>query len=100
VFFGNKCHDSIKIGVKSSMEVANEVLRDCYLGMPTEIARAATSSFKFLSERVWRCVTSVAGRPLSRAGKEVWLKSVARSIPNHVMSCFWIPTVGDMPKRQ
>jgi hypothetical protein len=77
--------------VKDKLEVANEVLRDCYLGMPTEIARAATSSFKFLSEKMWRCVTSVSGRPLSRTGKEVWIKAVVQAIPNHVMSCFQIP---------
>jgi hypothetical protein len=59
--------------------------------MPTEIARAATASFKFLAERVWRSVTSVSGWPLSRAGKEVWLKAVVQAIPNHVMSCFQVP---------
>jgi hypothetical protein len=91
VFFGNKCQDNVKVFVKSKLEVSNEVLKDTYLGMPTEVGREATASFKFLSERVWRCVTSVSGRPLSRSGKEVWLKSVVQSISNFVMSCFQVP---------
>jgi hypothetical protein len=68
----------------------NEVLQDNYLGMPTEIARSSTASFKFLSEKVWWCVSCISGRPLSRAGKGVWLKAVAQSILNHVMSCFQV----------
>jgi hypothetical protein len=58
--------------------------------MPTHIARVATTSFKFLSERVWRYVTSIVGRPISRAGKEVWLKSVVQPISTYVMSCFQV----------
>jgi hypothetical protein len=91
IFFGTKCEDSVKVVVKNKLDVANEILQDTYLGMPTDIARAATASFKFLSDTVWKCVTSIVGRPLSRAGKETWLKSVAQSIPNHVMSCFEVP---------
>jgi hypothetical protein len=49
------------------------------------------SSFKFLPDRVWKCVNGCSGRPLSRAGKEVWLKAVVQSIPNYVMSCFQVP---------
>lgn len=91
VFFGKKCPDSVKTFVKNELQVDCEILQDTYLGMPTDIARATTSSFKFLSERVWRCVTSILGRPLSRAGKEAWLKAVAQSIPNYVMCCFLVP---------
>jgi hypothetical protein len=57
VFFGHKCVDPIKQRVKASLEVGNEVLQDSYLGMPTEVARAASASFKFLPDRVWRSVT-------------------------------------------
>jgi hypothetical protein len=49
-FFGNKCKDNVKNSVKAVLEVDNEVLNDTYLGMPNEIARAASSSFKFLPD--------------------------------------------------
>ncbi|KAK1678101.1 hypothetical protein QYE76_038949 [Lolium multiflorum] len=70
IFFGNKCQDSVKLMVKDKLEVSNEVFQDTYLGMPTEIVRATTASFKFLADRVWKRASSGSGRPLSRAGKE------------------------------
>jgi hypothetical protein len=77
--------------VKNELEVTSETLQDTYLGMPTEIARATTASFKFLLEKVWCCVTSISGHPLSRTGKETWLKSVVQSLSTFVMSCFQVP---------
>jgi hypothetical protein len=91
IFFGNKCLMPVKNAVKSALEVHNEVLQDSYLGMPTEIARAASSSFTFLVDRVWRSVSIGADRPMSRAGKAVKLKTVTQAIPNYVMSCFRVP---------
>ena len=91
VFFGNSCNDAIKIRVKAQLGVDNEILKDSYLGMPTEVATAVTSSFKFFSDKVWKCVNTCSGRALSRAGKESLLKSVVQSIPNYVMSCFQVP---------
>jgi ribonuclease HI len=91
VFFGKHCQDTVKTLVKTRLEVANEILHDTYLGMPTEIARSVSSSFKFLSDRVWRSVMNWPERPMSRAGKETMLKSVTQSIPNFVSSCFRIP---------
>jgi hypothetical protein len=77
--------------VKVALEVTNEVLQDSYLGIPTEIARSAKGSFKFLSDRVWKSVSGWSDRPLSRTGKETKLKSVSQSIANYVMSYFQVP---------
>jgi hypothetical protein len=93
IFFGNHCPDDIKNRVKATLEVSNEIIQDSYLGMLTEIGRAATASFKFLAERVWRSATSSSGRPLSCAGKEAWRKSVVQAIPNYIMSCFQVPVL-------
>jgi hypothetical protein len=91
ILFGNKCQAAIKTEVKETLEVSNEILQDSYLGMPTELARTAMALFKFLTDRVWRSATSNSGRPLSRARKQVWLKSVVQAIPNYIMSCFQVP---------
>jgi hypothetical protein len=53
IFFGKKCPLDVKEVVKGMLDVHNEILQDSYLGMPTEIARAASSSFNFLADRVW-----------------------------------------------
>uniref|UniRef100_A0A8I6Y3E3 Reverse transcriptase domain-containing protein n=1 Tax=Hordeum vulgare subsp. vulgare TaxID=112509 RepID=A0A8I6Y3E3_HORVV len=91
IFFGHSCPPTIKAEVMHQLEVTNEGMQDFYLGMPTAVARASTSSFNFLTDRVWQSVTSNTGRPLSRAGKEIWLKAVVQAIPNYIMSCFQVP---------
>jgi hypothetical protein len=90
VFFGNHCDDAIKNRVKNSLGVQSEILNDKYLGMPTS-GRSPTATFNFLYEMIWKRINGVTDRPLSRAGKETFLKAVIQSIPTYVMSCFQIP---------
>jgi len=40
---------------------------------------------------MWKVVRGWSDRPLSRAGKEVMLKSVIQTFPIYVMSCFRLP---------
>jgi hypothetical protein len=91
VFFGDHCADLIKNRVKSSLGVQSEILNDKYLGMPTSVGRSPTATFRFLHDMIWKRVNGVTDRPLSRAGKETFLKAVIQAIPTHVMSCFQIP---------
>ena len=91
VFFGKNCQAAVKNVVKTKLCVSNEILQDTYLGMPTEIARAVSSSFKFLPDRVWKSVNNWSDRPISRAGKEALLKSVSQAVSTYVMSCFQVP---------
>jgi hypothetical protein len=89
IFFGKKCPNKVKTSVMK-LEVNNEILHDTYLGMQMEIARSVSSSFKFLSDRVWKSVMISPDKPLSRVGKETKLKVVTQPISNFVMSCFQI----------
>jgi hypothetical protein len=59
--------------------------------MPTRVGRSPTSNFNFLTGRLWKRLNGCTDRPLSRAGKEIFLKLVAQAIPTYVMSCFQIP---------
>ncbi|PNX55279.1 hypothetical protein L195_g048906, partial [Trifolium pratense] len=51
-------------------------------------------------DRVWKRINSWRGRPLSKAGKEIMIKSVLQAIPSYVMSVFHIAdtTVNDIEK--
>jgi hypothetical protein len=91
VFFGNHCQDHIKERVKNTLGVQSEILNDFYLGMPTSVGRSPTVTFNFLLDMIWKRLNGVVDRPLSRAGKEVFLKSVIQAIPTYAMSCFQIP---------
>ena len=62
-----------------------------YLGMPSWVGRSPTNTFNFLPDRMWKKIRGWSDRPLSRAGKEIMLKSVIQAIPLYVMSCFRLP---------
>jgi hypothetical protein len=40
---------------------------------------------------IWKRINGVVDRPMSRAGKEVFLKAVIQAIPTFVFSCFQVP---------
>jgi hypothetical protein len=65
VLFSKNYRVDVKKAVNTTLGVDNEVLQDTYLGMPTEIARAVSSSFKFLFDRMWRSVTNWNDIPIS-----------------------------------
>lgn len=48
--------------------------------------------FKFIKDRVCKKINSWGGRSLSKAGKEVMIKSVLQSIPTYFMSLFLLPS--------
>jgi hypothetical protein len=91
VFFGSHCPEAVKQMVKQKLNVQSEALQETYLGMPTEVGRSPVRTFRYLFNRMWQQMNGCAGRPLSRKGNEIWLKSVIQAIPTHVMSCFQLP---------
>ncbi|XP_058765192.1 uncharacterized protein LOC131638639 [Vicia villosa] len=62
-----------------------------YLGLPSMIGRSKRSIFSFIKDRIWNRINSWKGRSLSRAGKEVMIKSVLQAIPTYIMSIFILP---------
>ncbi|XP_021734157.1 uncharacterized protein LOC110700882 [Chenopodium quinoa] len=64
---------------------------DKYLGLPTYIGRSKKIVFQTIQDRVWKKVKGWKERFLSRAGREVPLKSVAQAIPTYAMQCFKLP---------
>ena len=64
---------------------------DKYLGLRAIIGKSKSQVFAFVKERVWKKLKGWKERFLSRAGREVLIKSIVQAIPSHVMSCFGIP---------
>lgn len=63
----------------------------CYLSLPTCIGRSKKEIFTCLQDRLGSKIKGWKERCLSRAAKEVLLKSIAQHIPIYVMSCFKVP---------
>lgn len=62
-----------------------------YLGLIVMFGRSKKEIFAWVVERVWKKVKGWKERFLSRAGKEVLIKTIVQEIPNYVMSCYKIP---------
>lgn len=62
-----------------------------YLGLPTLIDRSKKIVFASIKDRMWKKLHDWKEKLISKAGKEVLIKAVARSILTHAMSCFQLP---------
>ncbi|MCH89306.1 RNA-directed DNA polymerase (Reverse transcriptase), partial [Trifolium medium] len=71
-----------------------------YLGLPSMIGRKKKDVFAYLKDRIWKRINSWRGRALSRAGKEVMIKSVLQAISSYVMSIYLLPdsTIKDIER--
>ncbi|MCH82487.1 RNA-directed DNA polymerase (Reverse transcriptase), partial [Trifolium medium] len=63
-----------------------------YLGLPSTIGRKKKAIFGYVRDRVWQKIQHWSGKHLSKARREVLIKSVAQAIPTYCMSTFLLPT--------
>jgi hypothetical protein len=62
-----------------------------YLGMPSMIGRNKKALFGYLKDRMWKKIQNWSGKHLSKAGREVVVKSVAQAIPAYCMNSILLP---------
>ncbi|XP_019161436.1 PREDICTED: uncharacterized protein LOC109158072 [Ipomoea nil] len=62
-----------------------------YLGLPSVVGRNKTAVFRCVEENIRARTGTWQNKLLSRAGKEVLLKSIAQSLPIFTMSTFLLP---------
>lgn len=55
------------------------------------IGRSKKSTFAFIKDRIWKKINFWRGRSLSKAGKEMMIKSVLKYISAYIISIFIIP---------
>jgi hypothetical protein len=56
------------------------------------VGRRKKAIFSYLKNRIWKKCQSWSAWSLSRAGKEVLIRSVAQAIPFYCMGDFLLPT--------
>ena len=63
-----------------------------YLGLPSFIGRNKKKVFAFIKDKVWKQIQGWRKRSLSKAGKEILLKTVVHVILMYVMTVFLLPS--------
>ena len=68
-------------------------MMDCekYLGPPMACGKSKVTTFKEMQERITKRVMGWKEKFISKAGREILIKTVARSIPTYTMSLFKLP---------
>ncbi|KAH9778582.1 reverse transcriptase domain-containing protein [Citrus sinensis] len=73
------------------LEVSATCNHGSYLGLPSLIGRKKSAVFGFIKEKVWERLQGWNKKFLSKAGKEIMLKTFAQSILNYAMNIYLLP---------
>ncbi|CAJ2642045.1 unnamed protein product [Trifolium pratense] len=96
VYFSRNTSNDIKIQISDTLGVSEVMGTWCYLGMPSMIGRNKKALVGYLKDRMWKKIQGWSGKHLSKAGREVLVKSVAQVIPTYCMSTVLLPeSLGD-----
>jgi len=78
--------------ITTCLGVTRSIGSGTFLGLPSMVGRSKKSGFNYLKDCIWKKCQSWSVKSLSRAGKEVFIKSVAQAITSYCMGAFLIPT--------
>lgn len=77
--------------VKTILGVAANLNTGRYLGVPSFIGRGKVAIFQYVRDWLWDKLKNWRNKKISKAGKEVLIKSAAHSIPAYCMRTFLLP---------
>uniref|UniRef100_A0A803PLI3 Reverse transcriptase domain-containing protein n=1 Tax=Cannabis sativa TaxID=3483 RepID=A0A803PLI3_CANSA len=88
VFFSNNTRDDVREYICNFLGVSAASENSTYLGLPCTMGRSKKAILGFLKEKMRKKIQRWETRFLSKAGKEVLVKSVAQSLPSFAMTVF------------
>ncbi|KAL0744395.1 hypothetical protein Bca4012_085908 [Brassica carinata] len=91
VTFSRKAPVSLKLMIKSELQIEKEGGVGKYLGLPEHFGRKKKDLFSSIVDRIKQKARGRSNKYLSAAGKLVLLQSVLSAIPSYPMSCFSLP---------
>lgn len=91
LFFSKNTRANIKQSIQSMLGA--QVFHDYeqYLGLPMIVGKSKTSTFKGVREKIAKKVIGWKERLISKAGREIFIKTVAQAVSTYMMSIFNIP---------
>jgi hypothetical protein len=91
VFFSRNLSLAAQEDLSRLMGVRHVLGTITYLGLPSMAGRSKKETFSYVKDCIWKRINSWRGHALSKAGKEVMIKSVLQSHTSYVMSVYLIP---------
>lgn len=91
ISFSANVHDSIASQICGILDVTATNDHGTYLGLPSHIGRKKKAVFTYIRDKVSQRLHSWHSKMLSRARKEILLKTVAQAMPNYAMNVFLLP---------
>ncbi|XP_031106167.1 uncharacterized protein LOC116010798 [Ipomoea triloba] len=91
ICFSRNTQDLIKESITGCIGIVNVVGLGKYLGLPLGIGRNKQGIFSYIEAKIKQRISGWNKRILSRAGKEVLLKSIAQAMPTFTMSIYLLP---------
>jgi hypothetical protein len=100
VFFSRNLSKAAQEDLSGIMGVKHVIGTGTYLGFLSMVGRSKKATFGYIKDKIWKKINSWRGRALSKAGKDVMIKSVLQSIPSYIMSVYMIPdsVINDIEK--
>ena len=77
--------------VCSIIQVLKSQSQGFYLGVPASVGSNKNVVFGYIKDKVWKIISRWKNRFFSRVAKEIFVKTVAQSIPTFLMSGFYLP---------
>ncbi|KAM6598072.1 hypothetical protein CsatA_008596 [Cannabis sativa] len=91
IFFSPNTDTAMRSLICATLHMTEALEGSLYLGLPNIIGRNKNAVLGFIKNKVIARINSWDGKFLSRAGKEILLKTVVQSLPTYAMSVFLIP---------
>lgn len=88
VCFSRNTSDEARHIVCDTLSVGEQPDLGHYLGLPTRIGLNKKQVFQFIKDRMWKKLNSWNQRCLSKARKEIMLKTILQTLPNYVVNLF------------
>ncbi|KAL8162414.1 hypothetical protein V2J09_013903 [Rumex salicifolius] len=89
--FSRNVDSATRQAIQQILGVSEVDKHEKYLGLPTMVGRSKKFIFAQLKERIMDRLSGWKEKCLSRAGKEILIKSIVQAIPTYIMSCFKLP---------
>ena len=91
LFFSSSTSIEIKEEIKTRFGAQVIKQHEKYLGLPSLVGRRKRNTFNDIKEKLGKKLVGWKEKLLSKAGKEILIKTVAQVILTYTISCFKIP---------